>query len=87
MSNLTEILGLAIIAVLITSWYSPIQSTKNRILDWINVRAVSTIFTCSKCMGLILGLIITHNIYSAAIISLVAYIIKHIIDQIEAWYE
>ena len=58
-----EILGLAIIAVLITSWYEPIQGIKNRILQKLNVGWITKIFTCPKCMGLILGTIITQNLY------------------------
>jgi hypothetical protein len=81
-----EILGLAIIAVLITSWYEPIQGIKNRILQKINVGWITKIFTCSKCMGLILGTIVTQNIYSGAIISLTGYVINHTIDRIEEWY-
>jgi len=81
-----EILGLAIIAVLITSWYSPIQPAKNYILQKINVGWLTTIFTCPKCFGLILGVIVTLSIYTGVIISLTAYIIKHLIDRIESWY-
>jgi len=81
-----EILGLAIIAVLITSWYEPIQGIKNRILQKINVEWITKIFTCPKCMGLILGTIVTQNIYTGVIISLTAYIINHTIDRIEEWY-
>lgn len=81
-----EILGLAIIAVLITSWYEPIQGIKNRILQRINVGWITKIFTCPKCMGLILGTIVTQNIYTGVIISLTAYVINHTIDRIEEWY-
>lgn len=86
MNNLTEILGLAVIAVLITSWYEPIQGIKNRILQKINVEWITKIFTCPKCMGLILGTIVTQNLYEGAIISFTAYIMNHIIDKIETWY-
>ena len=82
-----EILGLAIIAVLITSWYEPIQGIKNRILQRINVGWITKIFTCPKCMGLILGTIVTQNIYTGVIISLTAYVVNHTIDRIENWYE
>jgi len=81
-----EILGLAIIAVLITSWYEPIQRIKNRILQKLNVEWITKIFTCPKCFGLILGTIITQDIYLGVIISLTAYIINNIIDRIESWY-
>lgn len=81
-----EILGLAIIAVLITSWYEPIQGIKNRILQRINVGWITKIFTCPKCMGLILGTIVTQNIYTGVIISLTAFVINHTIDRIEEWY-
>ena len=82
-----EILGLVIIAVLITSWYEPIQGIKNRILQKINVGWITKIFTCPKCMGLILGTIVTQNIYTGVIISLTAYVVNHTIDRIENWYE
>lgn len=85
-NNLSGILGLAIIAVLITSWYEPIQGIKNRILQKINVGWITKIFTCPKCMGLILGTIMTQNLFEGAIISFLAYIINHTIDRIEEWY-
>jgi hypothetical protein len=37
-------------------------------------------------MGLILGTIVTQNLYYGVIISLTAYIINHTIDRIESWY-
>jgi len=86
MNNLSEILGLAVIAVLITSWYEPVQGIKNRILQKLNVGWITKIFTCPKCMGLILGTIVTQNLYYGVIISFVAYIINHTIDRIEEWY-
>ena len=89
-----NILGLAIIANLFTHWFSPIQSTKNKIIDKINLNSIRTVLTCPKCFGLYLGIIIGYIFLSevnsfilGAVVSFVSYLIKFTIDKIEYYYE
>jgi len=74
-----ELLGLAIISVLVTEWFSPIEEIKEEfaVYTW---PIIGKILYCPKCFGLWFGLIVTHDIYSAVIISLLAFTISYLID-------
>ena len=97
-----EIIGLAVIANLITHWYTPIQGVKNRLVIFINKESITTILTCPKCFGLYLGLIFSSHTFSGslftlpflyyaltfgAVVSFLSYLFKFIINYIEYYYE
>ena len=94
-----EILGLVVIVNLITHWFTPIQSIKNKLLLFINSEALTTVFTCPKCLGLYLGtlacfLLIDYNNFHllyiltfGPVVSFLSYLLKFIIDFIEHYYE
>jgi hypothetical protein len=95
-----NIVGLAIIANLITHWFEPIQEYKTRFLLFIGSKTIHTILTCPKCLGLYLGLVFNafytgftspyyffHTLAFGAMVSLTSYLIKFIIDYIELYYE
>lgn len=73
-----EILGLAVIANLITHWFAPIQGVKQGMVDklplWLGKPLI-----CAKCCGLWLGLAVTLNPLLAALTSLTSYLIDNMI--------
>ena len=77
-----EILGLAVIANLITHWFEPIQGIKQGMVDKLPLW-LGKPFICAKCAGLWLGLLITLDPLSAALTSLTSYLIENIIYYIE----
>ena len=77
-----EILGLAVIANMITHWFEPIQRFKRGIVDKLPLRLGKPLI-CAKCCGLWLGLAVTLNPLEAALISLTSYLIENIIYFIE----
>jgi hypothetical protein len=81
-----QILGLAIVAVLFADWFKPIQVIKDH-FKMYNIKYIGSMFYCSKCVGLWFGLAYFQALFPAAIVSLLAYIIKFVIDKIESWYE
>lgn len=79
-----EILGLAIISVLITEWFEPIQKVKDyfRCYSW---PVIGKILYCGKCFGLWFGFAMTCNIYYSVIVSLLSYTISFLIDLMEKY--
>jgi hypothetical protein len=86
-----NILGIAVGSIFITSFYTPIQGIKNRLLDKLPDstigRSCQTILSCPKCLGFIFSLFMFWDILAAVLTSLLAYFINHLIDRVEAWYE
>ena len=79
-----QILGLAILSVMVAWWFEPLQWLK-RLLGYQETAAFIKYdpFSCAKCVGFWLGLAITQHIYLAAIISLTAYVIGNAIEMLE----
>ena len=77
-----EILGLAILGFFISDWFKPIQWIKDK-LKVYNWPVIGTVLYCVKCITFWLALIVTQNIYIAAICAVTAYIIKFILGGIE----
>ena len=77
-----EILGLAVIANLITHWFEPIQGIKQGMVDKLPLW-LGKPFICAKCAGLWLGLLITLDPLLAALTSLTSYLIENIIYYID----
>jgi len=79
-----QILGLAILSVMIAWWFEPLQWLK-RLLGYQMTKPFMKYdpFSCSKCVGFWLGLGITLNVYHAAIIAVCAYLIDNLISYIE----
>ena len=73
-----NIIGLAVIANLITHWFKPIQSIKyvliEKLPEWLQ-----TPFICAKCAGLWIGLAYFLNPIYAALVALSAYLIDYLI--------
>jgi len=92
--SLLNILGVAILALFIAHWFEPIQGVKNKVLELLG-RAlpkvfytyIRTLFTCSKCLSFWLGLFLFFNLPAAACTSFLGFILNHIIDRVDHWYE
>jgi hypothetical protein len=76
-----EIVGLAILGFFIAEWFQPIQFVKNK-LELYKYWWGKHLF-CVKCCSFWLGLAVTLNLYQAAIISVLAYVISYIIDKLD----
>ena len=81
-----ELVGLAVLVVMWTSWFSPAQAFKEVVLKLENIR-FGWILSCPKCMGFWVGLVYHQDFFKAALTALLAYLISHLIDQVEAWYQ
>lgn len=80
-----ELVGFAILVVMFASWFGPIQALKEHLkLEEIRF---AWILSCPKCLGFWSALIYFQDIFTAGVVSLLAYFISHLIDQIEAWYQ
>lgn len=77
-----EIIGLAIIANLITHWFQPLQAIKYMVIDRLP-QWIQKPFICAKCAGLWIGLAFFLNPIYAAIVSLTAYLIDYLIYWID----
>jgi len=90
--NGLNIVGVASLAIMLAGWYSPIQKTKDRFVNlfsrvpFIHTN-LNTALNCSKCTGLILGIIFFRSIVIGVVVSLIAYFLNHFIDKTESWYE
>lgn len=86
-----NILGIAVGSIFITSFYTPIQGIKNRLLDKLpdNTlgRSCQTILSCPKCLGFIFSLFMFWDVIAAVLTSMLAYFINHLIDRVEEWYQ
>jgi|LakMenE01Jun11ns_1017448.scaffolds.fasta_scaffold9529883_2 hypothetical protein len=73
-----EIIGLAVIANLLTHWFEPLQSIKYVLIEKLP-QWLQTPFICSKCAGLWIGLAYFLNPIYAALVALSAYLIDNLI--------
>jgi len=89
--SLLNIIGTAILGNFIAHWFLPIQRAKRVIFDFISivplVNYVQDALDCSKCSSFWLGLVLFHDLFAAAICSLLGYLIQFIIDQVNYSYE
>lgn len=86
-----NLIGVTLGSIFFTTFYTPIQSTKNRLLDKLpdNLLGNSchTILTCPKCCSFIISIILFWDIIAAFLCSMAAYFINHFIDRVEEWYK
>ena len=73
-----NLIGLAILGVMIAEWYSPIQKLKNY-FKW-NEHPILKYTYCVKCVCFNLALVVTLNLYSAALVCIFGYTISYLID-------
>lgn len=90
--SIYNIIGLAILGNFVAHWFEPIQGAKVKLIDLFKFNAtihnsLDLALNCGKCMSFWLGLLLFQNIFIAALCSLVGFLISHLIDRIESWYE
>ena len=90
-----EILGVAILALMFTRTFEPIQKAKGWLLDrfvflpFIHDH-LSTVLYCAKCFSFWVYLLIISpqfDIINAALCSFCAYLLNHLVDRIESYYD
>jgi hypothetical protein len=74
-----NLLGIAILGFFIAEWFQPIQWLKNemKVYEWPHI---GKHLYCVKCTCFWLGLILTHSLYSALLISIFGYTISYLVD-------
>ena len=86
-----NILGIAVLGNMIAHWYLPIQAGKRKFVELIPIMIISSaldkILNCSKCTSFILGFLLFQDLLAAALASFLGFLINHIIDRVEEWYQ
>ena len=77
-----EIIGLAVLVNFWTHWFQPLQWFKEKV-GWYRLPEMFSFLNCTKCLGFWSGLLVTQNLFRAATISLVAYLIDNAIYYID----
>tara|TARA_R110000803_G_scaffold33722_4_gene73781 strand:+ start:3310 stop:3582 length:273 start_codon:yes stop_codon:yes gene_type:complete len=88
-----EIVGISILSLMFTRTFEPLKKAKGWLLDrfvflpFIHDH-LSTVLYCAKCFSFWAYLIISQgDIINAALCSFIAYLLNHLIDRVESWYE
>jgi len=94
MDKILYIIGIAVMGNMIAYWFLPIQPAKRWLIEKTKTLSstlhvgIDNAFNCSKCMSFWLFIAISQgDIIGAALCSFVGYMINHIIDKTQAWYE
>ena len=77
-----EIIGIAVLVNMFAHWFRPIQWVKDKV-GWYRLPEMFSFLNCTKCLGFWSGLVVTQNLYQAAAISLLAYLIDNLIYYID----
>ena len=83
---------MAVLANFIAHFYTPIQPLKNKFvamfkrIPFIHT-PLKTILECPKCSGFVIPFFFFLSLPTAALTSFIAYLINHLIDRVEAYYE
>jgi len=92
--ELVEFFGVVAVALLFTKHFQPIQPTKDKVVAWLidkivglgmkwspllNLTQVVKVLTCPKCFTFWTLLGLTHNLFIAAIGSVVAMVIDNML--------
>lgn len=90
--NIINIVGVACLGLFIAHFYHPIQKAKEyfiRLFTFLPFlhRSMDIALNCSKCTSFLLGLLFFWDLPAAALASVIGYILNHIVDRIEHWYE
>lgn len=89
--NLFSLIGIGYFANMIAYDFTPIQPAKQKLVEFLTHLPFISIFgkllECSKCLAFWLGLFIYVDIFHAALAGLVGFLINHLIDRVNYWYE
>ena len=76
-----ELLGLAILGVMIAEWFQPLQWIKNY-FKLYNYKATSWLY-CVKCCCWWLGLAVTLSLVKAGVVCILGFVISYLIDKLD----
>lgn len=76
-----ELIGLAVLAIMIAEWFQPLQIIKNY-FKLYNYKATSWLY-CNKCVSFWLGLAVTLSLVKAGVVCIFGYTISYIIDKMD----
>jgi hypothetical protein len=90
--NIINIVGVACLGLFIAHFYQPIQKVKEWFINLLSFlpflhRSLDIALNCSKCSSFILALVLFWDLPAAAFASVIGYVLNHIVDRIEHWYE
>jgi hypothetical protein len=90
---LLQLLGYSAISLLFTRWFEPIQLPKAWVVEkitkfyirkgWYWMFDIVKIFSCGKCFSFWFTLLITFNLYYAAIVSILTMLINLVIEKLQ----
>ena len=80
-----ELVGAAVLAVMFAHWFTPIQVIK----EYLGANEVrfGWVLDCPKCVGFWGSLLYFHDPFKAGIVALLAFLISHLLDRIDYFYE
>lgn len=77
-----EVLGISVLVNMFVHWFQPLQWAKEK-LGWHKLPEMFMFLNCTKCLGLWTGLVVTQDLFQAAVISLTSYLVDNLIWFIE----
>lgn len=92
--ELVEFFGVIAISLLFTKYFQPIQSIKDKLVEWLiskivwlgmkwkplfNLTQVVKLLTCPKCLSFWTLLYITHNLFIGATGAVVAMVVDNML--------
>lgn len=77
-----NVIGLAVLVNLFVHWFKPIQWVKDKI-GWHKLPDMFMFLNCTKCLGLWTGLAVFHDLFLAAVTSLLSFLIDYVIYYID----
>jgi len=87
-----EIIGIAILSLMFTRTFKPVEKAKSWIVERFRFLpfvydALNTLLFCPKCFGFWIYLVVYQDLIGAALCSFIAYLINHLVDRIESYYD
>ena len=76
-----SLLGLAVLGVMISEWFAPLQWIKNY-FKLYNYKITSWLY-CVKCVCFWLGLAITLSLVKGAVVCILGFVISYLIDKLD----
>ena len=91
-ATLSTLLSISLISVFLTGFYTPLNPIRNWVVDkyiqfcvrrgLYKTAELSLLITCSKCLAFTATLIYTWNLVDAIIASMLAVLIKYVMDYV-----
>jgi hypothetical protein len=88
-----NLLGVTILSTMIAYSFEPIQTGKRKFINLLLkkpnslTKALSKLLSCGRCMSFWISLFLFSSIMAAAIAGLLGFLIQHLEDRINYWYE